>query len=58
MGRCHKNGVDRGQFQLLPAYVDDYVGADNPVRGIDVFVDSLDLANLGFGDTQGVQGAA
>jgi len=29
---------------LLPEAVDDYVGADNPVRFIDAFVDGLDLA--------------
>jgi transposase len=29
--------------------VDDYVGADNPVRFIDAFVDELDLAAAGFG---------
>jgi hypothetical protein len=28
--------------------VDDYVGADNPVRFIDAFVDQLDLAAAGF----------
>ena len=28
--------------------MDDYVGADNPVRFIDVFVDELDLAAAGF----------
>ena len=34
---------------LLPEAVDDYVGADNPVRFIDAFVDGLDLAAAGFG---------
>jgi hypothetical protein len=33
---------------LLPESVDDYVGADNPVRFIDAFVDQLDLAAAGF----------
>jgi transposase len=33
---------------LLPEAVDDYVGADNPVRFIDAFVDGLDLAVAGF----------
>jgi transposase len=33
---------------LLPEAVDDYVGADNPVRFIDAFVDELDLAAAGF----------
>jgi len=37
-------GADRGQSTLFPAVLDDYVGEDNPVRAIDVFVDGLDLA--------------
>ena len=41
-------GADRGQSTLFPAVLDDYVGEDNPVRAIDVFVDGLDLAKLGF----------
>jgi transposase len=41
-------GMDRGQITLFPAVLDDYVGEDNPVRAIDVFVDGLDLAKLGF----------
>ena len=28
--------------------MDDYVGADNPVRFIDAFVDELDLSAAGF----------
>jgi transposase len=28
--------------------LDDYIGEDNPVRAIDVFVDRLDLGVLGF----------
>src|SRR5215475_7035812 len=42
-------GHDRSQLLLLPEAVDDYVGADNPVRFIDTFVDGLDLAASGFG---------
>jgi transposase len=41
-------GVDRGQSTLLPECLDDWIGEDNPVRVIDVFVDELDLAELGF----------
>jgi transposase len=41
-------GDDRKQVTLLPECVDDYVGQDNPVRIVDVFVDELDLAELGF----------
>src|SRR5215208_939055 len=44
----HILGHDRSQLLLLPEAVDDYVGADNPVRFIEAFVDGLDLAALGF----------
>ncbi|CAJ0571080.1 unnamed protein product, partial [Mesorhabditis spiculigera] len=38
----------RGQGTLLPESLDDYVSDTNPVRVVDVFVDELDLASLGF----------
>ena len=41
-------GVGRDQSSLFPAALDDYVGEDNPVRAVDVFVDGLDLRKLGF----------
>ena len=41
-------GADRGQMILLPDCLDDYVTEDNPVRVVDMFIDSLDLAGLGF----------
>ena len=41
------DGTDRGQSTLFPAVLDVYMGEDNPVRAIDVFVDELDLAKLG-----------
>lgn len=41
-------GDDRDQSTLFPERLDDYVGEDNPVRAIDVFVDALDLGDLGF----------
>ena len=41
-------GHSREQMLLLPASVDDYVAADNPVRFIAAFVDDLDLGELGF----------
>ncbi|RMS84531.1 IS1182 family transposase [Pseudomonas savastanoi] len=37
-----------GQRTLLPESLDDYVSDTNPVRIVDVFVDELDLINLGF----------
>ena len=33
---------------MFPARLDDYVDEENPVRAVDVFVDALDLAALGF----------
>src|SRR4029079_17024581 len=47
-GMTHLSGDDRSQILLLPEVVDDYVGADNPVRFIDAFVDGLDLATASF----------
>jgi hypothetical protein len=41
-------GTDRGQSTLFPECLGDWIGEDNPVRVIDVFVDELDLAELGF----------
>jgi transposase len=42
-------GVDRGQSTFLPECLDDWIDENNPVRVIDVFVDELDLRELGFG---------
>src|SRR5437867_243112 len=41
-------GEDRTQVTLLPECLDDYIGEDNPVRVIDVFIDELDLNGLDF----------
>ncbi|HBN8269565.1 MULTISPECIES: IS1182 family transposase [Pseudomonas] len=41
-------GEHRGQSTLLPESLDDYVSDTNSVRVVDVFVDELDLATLGF----------
>jgi transposase len=48
MDRTFKSGGSRDEAALLPARVDDYVGADNPVRAIECYVEALDLAGLGF----------
>ena len=42
-------GTDRGQSTLFPECLEDWICEDNPVRAIDVFVDELELAELGFG---------
>ncbi len=54
MGRFVE-GEDRRQSLLMPDSLDDYVTEDNPVRVVEVFIDELDLAALGF---DGVQPAA
>jgi transposase len=41
-------GQDRAQSTLFPEYLEDWIGEDNPVRAIDVFVEELDLSDLGF----------
>ncbi len=41
-------GVDRRQSTLFPDRLEDWIGDDNPVQVIDVFVDALDLGGLGF----------
>jgi transposase len=41
-------GTDRGQSTLFPECLEEWIREDNPVRAIDVFVDDLDLAALGF----------
>ena len=48
-------GMDRRQATLLPECLEDWVDENNPVRAVDVFVDALDLGDLGF---DGVQAAA
>jgi transposase len=44
-------GADRGQSTLFPECLDDWIDENNPVRVIDVFVDTLDLGAL---DLEGV----
>src|SRR6266478_693457 len=42
------DGEDRMQQALLPHSLEDYVGEENPVRVIEVFIDELDLCGLGI----------
>lgn len=48
-------GEARTQVTLLPECLDDCVTEENPVQVVDVFVDELDLSELGF---KGVNPAA
>lgn len=40
--------AERNQMSMLPDFLEDAISESNPVRVIDAFVDSLDLARLGF----------
>jgi transposase len=44
-------GLAREQLVLFPESLDDYLALDNPVRFIDAWVDTLEMAALGFADT-------
>jgi transposase len=41
-------GLDRGQSTLFPERLDDWIDENNPVRVVDIFVDELDIGDLGF----------
>src|SRR5258708_34611564 len=45
---AHVTGQSRYQTTLFPEVLDEVVSMDDPVRGIGAFVDTLDLAALGF----------
>jgi transposase len=44
----HKKGTDLEQLLLLPPSLEDYIEANNPVRVIKAFVESLDIEKLRF----------
>jgi hypothetical protein len=44
----HRPGRDQSQTPLFPACLKDYVTPENPVRSLDNFVASLDVAILVF----------
>jgi transposase len=41
-------GADRRRITLLLNQLDDHVSEDNSARVVEMFVDELDLATLGF----------
>ena len=51
MGRFIE-GEARSQSVLFPERLEDWIAEDNPVRAVDVFVDELDLVQLGFGGAE------
>ena len=51
MGRSIE-GESRSQSVLFPERLEVWIAEDNPVRAVDVLVDELDLAQLGFGGAE------
>lgn len=49
-------GANRNQVILFPDTLDDYVEADNEVRVIDAFIESLNFGKLGFKDEPAKEG--
>ena len=50
--RQYKHGESRNQSALFPVSLDEYLSEENPVRAIDVYVETLDLAALGFSNSK------
>jgi transposase len=48
-------GESGTQSTLLPEVMDDYIAEANPVRVVEVFIEELDLRQLGF---DGIEPAA
>lgn len=44
----YMEGTDRGQTALFPDRLEDWICAGNPVRLIDLFVNEVDLAEIGL----------
>jgi transposase len=44
----YHRGVDRSQVEMVPAYVEDYVEDNAPVRAIDLYVEGLNFQALDF----------
>lgn len=51
VSRRYKQLQSRGQAELFPSRVDDYVDSNHPIRALDLYVENLDLAKLGFNNT-------
>ena len=49
---AHVEGQSRYQATLFPEVLDEVIPSDHPVRVIDAFVETLDLAVLGFSKVQ------
>ena len=52
MARYKKEELNRNQMNIIPESYDDKIAEDNPVRVIDILIDSIDMQELGFTHAQ------
>jgi len=49
---CHMSefiaGESRSQATLFPERLDDYIAEDNAIRVVDVFIDGINLSDMGI----------
>lgn len=51
MNNKYKEGINRKQQQFFPPSLDEYVNENNQARAIDLYVEHINLKELGFDDT-------
>jgi len=49
-------GESRSQATMFPERLDDYIAEDNAIRVVDVFIDGINLSDMGFKTTPAVTG--
>lgn len=49
-------GEPRTQATLFPERLDDYIAEENPIRVIDIFINGINLSNMGFKTTPAMTG--
>jgi len=45
---AHIQGETRNQYSMLPPVLEDWIPKDHPARVVEIFVESLNLKELGF----------
>jgi transposase len=51
MSKKYKDGINRNQQQFFPPSLDELVDENNQVRAVELYVQRLDLKEVGFDDT-------
>jgi len=51
MSKKYKEGINRNQQQFFPPSLDELVDENNQVRAVELYVQRLDLKEMGFDDT-------